>query len=182
MLFLAAVINIAAQEKVVLETAPPPASWPSETVKKEGNATWSYTPKKDESVVFIKKLNLSAPDIRWGDLGSSFKFKGKTFTKPDTINLSAVLASPSRTYVDDLTFIIYTDDRVLFKGKSNLSDGRTNGREVYSSITLPLSLKDFKKLAKAKKLKFQIGPTIFEIPESGDTAFGNLLKIIEDAS
>jgi hypothetical protein len=101
---------------------------------------------------------------------------------PDKINLSAFLVSPVRTYIDDLTFVIFDNDKVLFRGNSTLMDGRTNGSEVYSSIRFTLSLEDFRKLAKVKKLTFKIGPTIFDVPETGEAVFGDLLKIIEEPS
>lgn len=112
----------------------------------------------------------------------SFTFKGKTIQEPTEVVMSIFIATKDRTYVDDRKLVLQTDGKKLFDGVAELSDGRTNGIQIYSSLRLSLSLKDFKKIVKAKRATVRVGPTTFEISSVGLSTFRDLFTIIDEAS
>lgn len=182
-LVLAAVFaaqGVYGQERPVLDTSPPPAADPRTPLKQFGKASASYVPSKDETVANSGPIDLFFKDSSGrGWMSASFVSKGKLVAEPSAIALSVFTAAPDRKFVDDLTFRIEADKVVVFSGKSDLADGRTNGREIYSSLKVTLPRKDFEKLAKAKVIMLHVGPSVFEVNMSDKSNFQDLLKLVE---
>ena len=172
---------IAAQDKPVLDTNPPPVAPKRSVSKTVGSAEVLYNEAKDESVVRNKAITLFRTEAGWGTISSSFQFKGKTIQRPTDVTISIFIAAKDRTYIDDRKLVLHADGKKVFDGISELSDGRTNGREIYSSLRISLPLKDFNKVAEAEKLALQVGPTTFGLTSVDLSGFRDLLKIVDDA-
>lgn len=173
-------IATAAQDKPVLATNPPPMA-PKETVlKTEGSAGVYYQEYKDISVARNRAIQLFRNETGWGQISASFTSSGKALSKPSTINIGIFIAAKDRVYVDDRRLELSADGKNVFNGSSQVSDGRTNGREIYSSLKVEFAFKDFKKLAKAKKITLKVGPTQFELMKEMTVGFRDLVALAEE--
>lgn len=175
-------ICVAAQGEPVLSTNPPPPAPKREIIKVLGSAQVSYDAKKDESVASSGRIKLKVGDSGWGSLNSSFNFKGKSIQRPEGIMFGIFLAANDRTFVDNRRFAILVNGEKLLEGSAELRDGRTNGREIYSTLGISVSLENFIAITKAKKLQIQLAQVVWDIPTSDLSGFEDLLTIIEEAS
>lgn len=166
-------------QKPVLDTNPPPAMAPRLAVKENGTAKAFYTESKSETVAESGNVSMFKTDKEWGNIRAYFTSDGKGVKKPQNVILSIFIAANDRRFVDDLTFKVDVDEKNLFNGKSELADGRTNGRDIYSSLKISLPIKDFKELAKAKTIKLLIGTTTFNVALENVSNFSDLLGLIE---
>lgn len=183
-LFLAVTVLVStcfAQDgPIQLETSPPPPAPVSELVKSVGSAAVKYIPVRDETRSEAGGIALSTGDGGWGSISAAFKYSGKAFRKPTDITLNFFITAKDRAYVDNRRLIIIADETMLLDTEAELKDGRTNGREVYASLTAALSLADFNKLANSGKALFQLGQSKWLIPVDRLSGFRDLLKIIEE--
>jgi hypothetical protein len=167
-----------AQDEPVLDTNPPPAA-----VKTIGTAEVLYNEKTNEGIARSKSARLFRSELLgWGSIHSTVNFQGKLLqAPPKEVTIVVFIASNGRTYVDDRKLLIRADNRVLFDGISDLTDARTNGREVYSSMQITLPIEDFETLANAKNVEVRVGPTTFPIDPSVLSGFRDLKQIIDEA-
>ncbi len=179
-LLLSLVAASSAQDKPVLETNPPPMAPKETTLRTEGSAGVYYQEYKDISVARNRAIQLFRNETGWGHISASFSSSGKTLTKPSMININIFIAAKDRIYVDNRSLELVSDGKNVFKGTSQLSDGRTNGKEIYSSLKFELPFKDFKKLANAKKIELKIGPTQFELTSDVTGGFKDLVSLVEE--
>lgn len=173
------VLSVSAQDKVVLSTNPPPVAPKEVVVTTLGSAGLYYQEFKDRSVARNQRISLFKNEIGWGNISASFISNGKTLITPSKITINLFIAAKDRTYVDDTRLAINIDGKKLFNGDSELTDGRTNGRDVYSSLKVEVSLEEFKKLAKAKRIELKVGPTQFELTNETIGGFRDLVSLIE---
>lgn len=169
-----------AQDKPVLATNPPPMAPKEVVLKTQGSAGVYYQEYKDISVARNRAIPLFRDETGWGQIFASFISSGKTVIKPSIINISIFIAAKDRVYVDDRRLELTADGKNVFKGSSQLSDGRTNGREIYSSLKVEVTFKDFKKLSKAKKIVLKVGPTHFELAKDLTGGFRDLVSLAEE--
>ena len=180
LLLLGAVASTLAQDKPVLATNPPPVAPKETTIRTQGSAGIYYQEHKDLSVARNQRIVLFKNESGWGNISASFTSTGKTLTKPSMININIFIAAKDRIYVDDRSLELTADGKNVYKGNSQLSDGRTNGREIYSSLKAEVSFKDFKKLAKAKKIGLKVGPTQLELRNDVTGGFRDLVSLVEE--
>ena len=178
-LFLGSVFRASAQDKAVLATNPPSVAPKEVALRTQGSAGIYYQENKDISVARNQRIVLFKNESGWGNISASFISNGKTLIKPTMISINLFIAAKDRIYVDDRSLELAADGKNIYKGNSQLSDGRTNGREIYSSLKFEVSLKDFKKLAKAKKIGLKVGPTQFELTNEITGGFRDLVSLIE---
>lgn len=174
--------DVFGQQSPVLSTDPPPAAPPRTIIKEVGKAKVSYVQSKDESVASSGSVQIFRDLEGWGNLSASAVSKGKSLSGPTTVGLSVFIAAGDRKFIDDLTLRLEADGKSLLKGKSELADGRTNGRQIYSSFKISLPLDDFRRLANAKQIKLTVGPSTFEIVLGTVSNFRDLLQIIDEST
>ena len=179
---IASISTLRAQDKAVLDTNPPPVAAPRTVIKVIGKAKASYNAYKNETYATSGDVYLFKSESGWGTLSFRFTSKDKAVQKPGSVVLNVFIASKDRTYVDNRKLVLSIDGKRIFDGTAKLSDGRTNGIDIYSSLEVILSYDDFSRVAKAEKLALQVGPTTFEIKSTEFTGFRDLLQLAEESS
>ena len=173
-------LSLNAQEKVVLDTNPPPVAPKEEAIRTVNSAGVYYQTALDRTVARNKAIPLFRDSSGWGHLTASFVTKGNGIGTPDVITLSLFIASKDRTFVDNRSLSIKLDGKQLIKGQTELASGRTNGVEVYASLRTMVSVEEFKSLAKAKQVVLSVGPREFELTNQMTGGLRDLLSLIED--
>ncbi len=169
-----------AQDKPIVSTAPPPPAANYPVTKEAGKAKVSYNAKKDESIADTKNSLVYGKSLDGILISAQFLSKGKNAVKPKSINLKIYPAAKDRTYVDDRTIKIIVGKKQVISGTSNFIRANSNGQITLAALEQEIPYKTFVKISKAKNVKMQIGPAIFELKDSDLEAFRDLLKTIED--
>ena len=164
-----------AQNPVALDTGPPPAAAPRTTVKTSGTATAGYEKYRDITYAGSAPINIKLPDSGWGSISAGFTSTGNGVTKPDYIVIRFFTAAKDRSYVDRPDANLIADEKKVFEGKALIKDARTNGREVYASFEIIVSVDDFLTIAKSDKLAVTLGPSGWFIPKAELSKFNDLL-------
>ncbi|MDQ3635284.1 MAG: hypothetical protein M3405_12375 [Acidobacteriota bacterium] len=173
-------IDCLSQDRPVVSTNPPPPATNFLITKEIGRARVTYSKSKDESIASTKNSLVYGKSLDGVVISAQFLSKGKKLSKPENIILRIYPAAKDRTYIDDRTIKIYTDKKEVINGTSNFIYANSDGRVTIAALEQNIPYKTFTKMSKAKIVKMQIGPTIFELTDSNLEAFQDLLKIIED--
>jgi hypothetical protein len=174
---IAVAIPIAGQAPVVLETNPPPMAAPRTLVGTFGTARAAYDKFKDATYCNSETISLKIGNSGWGHLNAGFISKGNGIAKPDSITLHVFTAAKDRSYVDKPDVIVLADGITVFSGKAKITDARTNGSEVYTSLEIAISLENFQKIVKADRFGIAVGPTEWILPKSELSKFSDLLGL-----
>ena len=179
---ISALAQKSSQDKVEISTNPPPPALSFPVVKELGKAKAMYNQRAD------KLITQTAPIPVWGDrrrnigLQAEFVSSGKKLVKPSSITLRFFSHASDRTYADNRAVTIKLDGSEVLSETAHYEEGNTNGEIFLISVTQEVSYEMFSKILAAKKVEIKIGPTEFELNESGREALRDLKKLIEQSS
>jgi hypothetical protein len=168
-----------AQDKVEISTNPPAPMVKLPVVKEVGKAQVVYNERTDKTIVQSPFLQVQG---NWRNgilLRASFASSGKNIAKPSFITFTFSSAAGDRTYADNRKLKICLDGNQAFSDTARYEYGNTNGQVYLISVKQDVPYDLFLKIAGAKSVRMQIGPTEFELKESDLDALRDVKRAID---
>lgn len=147
--------------------------------KYEGKIETTYDKENDRTLVFFKLIPIKALetpkenyDVQWSDerleLSAYFAYQGQTFATPIWVTISFLSSTENPQKYQDHLLTAKADNERLTLGKMKILRTVSQTRRgeqplIKQAMELPISYQDFLRLANAKKVKFKLGSTEFEL-------------------
>lgn len=148
-------------------------------IKKTGTAAATYYNDRDMTITQTDYASFRKIGSDEFTIVAYFESNGFTLEEPKNVWLRMVLLAKNNNYATDRTFKIFLDGELFYNTESELEDSNMDKKSFNISLNKDIPYYLFVHIAKANRVRLQVGTTLIDLKEKELQSFRDLVELVE---